>query len=200
MSLVENIKSLCSDIGISIPKLEVILGLSRGSIYNWDKNSPSIDKLEKVANYLKVSIDYLLDRGDIFDLGPYIEEERFEQGISEQQICAHLGISEFELSQYEDQAVPLTQDLVDKLMDIFSMTFPEFLEKYGLFDMEIPKHFNGDVDRYLDFKKAEEEDALNENRDIETIAAHHDGEEWTEEELEEIEKFKEFVRSKRQQE
>ena len=31
-----------------------------------------------------------------------------------------------------------------------------------------------------------------------TIAAHHDGEEWTEEELEEIRRFKEFVKSKRQ--
>lgn len=34
---------------------------------------------------------------------------------------------------------------------------------------------------------------------IETIAAHHDSEEWTEEELVEIERFKEFVRMKRQQ-
>lgn len=34
--------------------------------------------------------------------------------------------------------------------------------------------------------------------DITTIAAHHDGDEdWTEEELEEIERFKEFIRSKR---
>lgn len=33
--------------------------------------------------------------------------------------------------------------------------------------------------------------------DIHTIAAHHNGEDWTEEELEEIEKFKEFVKSKR---
>jgi len=32
---------------------------------------------------------------------------------------------------------------------------------------------------------------------FETIAAHHDGEEWTEEELAEIEAFKEFVKSKR---
>jgi transcriptional regulator with XRE-family HTH domain len=30
-----------------------------------------------------------------------------------------------------------------------------------------------------------------------TIAAHHDGEEWTEEELEEIERFKEFLRMKK---
>jgi transcriptional regulator with XRE-family HTH domain len=35
--------------------------------------------------------------------------------------------------------------------------------------------------------------------DVQTIAAHHDGNEWTEDELEEIERFKEFVRSKRKQ-
>lgn len=33
--------------------------------------------------------------------------------------------------------------------------------------------------------------------DIITIAAHHDGENWTDEELDEIERFKSFVRSKR---
>lgn len=37
------------------------------------------------------------------------------------------------------------------------------------------------------------------NDDIETIAAHHDGEEWTEEELRDIEAFKEYVRSRRKQ-
>lgn len=31
----------------------------------------------------------------------------------------------------------------------------------------------------------------------ETIAAHHEGEEWSDEELEEIERFKAFVKSKR---
>lgn len=35
--------------------------------------------------------------------------------------------------------------------------------------------------------------------DIETIAAHHVDEDWTEEELEEIERFKEFVKMKRNQ-
>lgn len=34
---------------------------------------------------------------------------------------------------------------------------------------------------------------------IETIAAHHDGDEFTEEELDDIEKFKEFVKMKREQ-
>jgi len=35
--------------------------------------------------------------------------------------------------------------------------------------------------------------------EIESLAAHHDGEEWTEEELDEIERFKEFVRSRKRQ-
>lgn len=36
-----------------------------------------------------------------------------------------------------------------------------------------------------------------ENHDVHTIAAHHDGEDWTEDELDEIEEFKKFVLSKR---
>lgn len=40
---------------------------------------------------------------------------------------------------------------------------------------------------------------LSSQNDIETVAAHHDGEDWTEEELAEIERFKEFVKMKRKQ-
>lgn len=42
-------------------------------------------------------------------------------------------------------------------------------------------------------KMADEED-----NDIETIAAHHDEDDWTEEELEEIRRFRAFVKSKRE--
>nr|WP_082111967.1 helix-turn-helix transcriptional regulator [Shouchella clausii] len=38
-----------------------------------------------------------------------------------------------------------------------------------------------------------------EKKDVETIAAHHDDYDWSQEELEEIERFKEFVRNKRNQ-
>lgn len=39
----------------------------------------------------------------------------------------------------------------------------------------------------------------NNDNQIHTIAAHHDGEKWTDEELDEIEEFKKFVLSKRNQ-
>lgn len=197
MPLLENIQHLCEEIGTSVPKLEQILGFGKGAIYKWAKSSPTADKLQKVANYLKVSVDYLLDRGNVFDLGPYIQEERESQGLSGKELSDQIGISEFELSQYEDGIIPLTEELAIKIMTVFNMSFPEFLDKYGLFDMEIPSHFDGDVDKYIAFKKAEEQDALSEDSDIQTLAAHHDGDEWTEEELGDLEKFKEFVRSKR---
>lgn len=41
------------------------------------------------------------------------------------------------------------------------------------------------------------EGRLNESKEINTIAAHHDGEDWTEEELAELESFKQYVLSKR---
>ena len=198
MSLVENIKFLCSEIGTSIPKIEVLLGLSRGSIYNWDKNSPSIDKLERVANHLKVSVDYLLDRGSIFDLGPYIEEERHEQGMSAEKFSKLLGISEDDLMRYEEQDIPMTEELVKKTMDILGMSLVDFRSKYGLLDEAIPEEFDGDINKYISFEQKREEDAANEPfPEPETIAAHKDGEDWTEEELEEIERFKQFVKMKR---
>jgi len=60
MSLVENIKSICAVRGISIPKLEKELGFGRGSIYNWEKSSPYIDKIQKVADFFKVPLDRVI--------------------------------------------------------------------------------------------------------------------------------------------
>jgi len=56
---------------------------------------------------------------------------------------------------------------------------------------KVADYFNVSVDYLL---------GRTEETEIKTIAAHHDGEEWTEEELEEIERFKEFVKAKRKQE
>lgn len=41
------------------------------------------------------------------------------------------------------------------------------------------------------------DDNVDEDEPLMTIAAHHDAEDWTEEELAEIEEFKKFVKSKR---
>lgn len=60
MSVVENIRFICKKNNTSIPKLEKELGFGNGAIYNWDKNSPSVDKIQKVADYFSVTTDFLI--------------------------------------------------------------------------------------------------------------------------------------------
>lgn len=105
MTTFERIKSLCKSRKISINDLENALGYSKNTLYRLKTQTPGADKLEAIADYFNVSIDYLLGRTDI---------------------------------------------------------------------KELP------VDNT-----------------VHTIAAHHDGDEWTEEELEEIEEFKRFVAMRR---
>lgn len=59
MSIVDNIRWLCSKNKTSIPKLEKELKFGNGAIYNWDKSSPSIGNLQKVAKRFNVSLEFL---------------------------------------------------------------------------------------------------------------------------------------------
>lgn len=60
MNLTLTIKKLCEGKNTTFAGLERDLQLGQGTIRKWDTSSPSIDKLQKVANYFNVSIDYLL--------------------------------------------------------------------------------------------------------------------------------------------
>lgn len=71
--LVKKIKELITEKGTTLAQLERILNFSNGSIARWNKSSPSIDKVDKVAKYFDVSLDYLL--GKTSRRGSYIPEE-----------------------------------------------------------------------------------------------------------------------------
>jgi len=60
MPIVERIKTLCQQHEISIPRLEKELEFGSGSIYKWDTNDPGIRKIQKVAEFFNVSIEFLL--------------------------------------------------------------------------------------------------------------------------------------------
>lgn len=62
MSLVEKIKYLCDEKKMTVAELERKTGISNGQIRKWDKSTPGVDKLKKVADYFDVSTDYLLGR------------------------------------------------------------------------------------------------------------------------------------------
>ena len=58
--LYDNVKSICEEKGIPISKLEDDLQFPRSYICKWNKNEPGIRKVQKVADYLGVTIDELL--------------------------------------------------------------------------------------------------------------------------------------------
>lgn len=57
----QNIKKIADKKGISIRKIEQDTGITPSSIYHWNENKPSVDKVVKVAKYLGVSVEALLD-------------------------------------------------------------------------------------------------------------------------------------------
>ena len=62
MSLVDKIKSLCKEKKITVAELERKTGISNGQIRKWDNSTPGVNKLQLIADYFDVSVDYLLGR------------------------------------------------------------------------------------------------------------------------------------------
>lgn len=59
MGLYERIKEVAKKNNTSINKLEKELGFPRSSINKFNTNAPSYEKLKKIADYFKISIDEL---------------------------------------------------------------------------------------------------------------------------------------------
>ncbi|MBC1651277.1 helix-turn-helix domain-containing protein [Listeria booriae] len=74
MSIVKRIRSLAADKKITIAELERKLGLANSSIRKWDERMPGIDKVQKVADYFQVPIDYLVGgKQRLFEMKMYEE-------------------------------------------------------------------------------------------------------------------------------
>lgn len=74
MSLYERIEALRKERGISQGKLEKALGFSNGSVSKWKHSMPTPERLQKLAEYFGVSVDYLL--GEETKKAPTPEGER----------------------------------------------------------------------------------------------------------------------------
>ena len=60
MGLYEQIRDIAKFKGYSINRLEKELGFARSSINKFNKNIPSVDKLQQIADFLGVTVDYLM--------------------------------------------------------------------------------------------------------------------------------------------
>lgn len=66
LTVSERIKSRSKDLGFTVKSLLEAANVSRGFVYDLEKRNciPSADKLERIADCLDCSVDYLLGRTD----------------------------------------------------------------------------------------------------------------------------------------
>lgn len=58
--MVERLKQICAEQGITVTELERRAGLPDNSIYKWDRHSPSVNTVAKAARVLNVTVDSLI--------------------------------------------------------------------------------------------------------------------------------------------
>lgn len=76
MDILERTKQVAKRRGISLTEVGKKAGLADKSIYSWSRSTPKADNLEKVANVLNVSTDYLLGRTDVMNISPQEQEQQ----------------------------------------------------------------------------------------------------------------------------
>lgn len=59
--VLRNIEDLCNKKGVSIARLEADSGIGNGTIKRWEKSTPTLRSLKKIATYFGVGIEALLE-------------------------------------------------------------------------------------------------------------------------------------------
>lgn len=61
MGIYDKIKSLCKERSVTITGLEKDLGFARGSLSKIDKNKPSAERIQKLADYFNYPVEYFMN-------------------------------------------------------------------------------------------------------------------------------------------
>lgn len=103
----------------------------------------------------------------MIDFGITLKKLRIEKQLTQSELASKVGFSKSAISMYENGKREPDFEVLEIFADFFNVNL-----------------------MYLIGSESDRNESI-------TIAAHHDGEDWTEEELKEIEWFKELVRAKR---
>lgn len=114
MGLYERIKDVANENGYSINRLERELGFARSSISKFNKNTPSAEKIQQIADLLNVSVDYILNGKEIAKL-----KEQSLTAKDEKDIEKILKQTEERLLSQEGlmfDGKPASQDSIDSII------------------------------------------------------------------------------------
>lgn len=126
------------------------------------------------------------------NIGERIKHIRKQSGITQKQLAEKLGMTQAAIVQFESEKSNPKIDTLQKIADALNVSITDFLD-----DGESITEFgeNGYINHISKHKKLH--DSLLQE-EFTTLAAHFDGDEYTDEELKEIRRFAEYIKSLRQ--
>ncbi len=128
MGLYENVREAAKEKGYSINRLEKELGFARSYIGKFKSITPSIDKIQKIADFLDVTTDYLMS-GDKAENNLTARDNR--------DIAKDLDSIMAKLSSKEGGPVSYNgENLSDESMDLFKEELEIALKRLKLINKE----------------------------------------------------------------
>ena len=134
----ESIKDVLNEKNVTIKELESNNVISRNGFYVFSRTNPSLHTIIKLANFLEISIDYLLGRTGTNKFRKYKEkQENFynnlikalkEYNVSFYRVCKDLNISDSNLGRWKYGTKPSLKMLVE-LANYLQCSIDEFLDK-----------------------------------------------------------------------
>lgn len=161
------IKQLRKMNGLSQSAFAKKLGIAQNTLSQYETGQRKIppELLRKISDTYNTTTDYLLDADQICDdrLGPALKDERQFQKLSLKQVSIDTKIPLKDLSNYENNLEPVNLYIFKILCKYFGKSTYEFYNDHEMYDEYIPEIFNGDVDKYEQFKEACKIDAQKDN-------------------------------------
>ena len=127
MGLYENVKNAAKDKGYSINRLEKELGFARSYIGKFKTITPSIEKIQKIADFLDVTTDYLMTG----------HKNEMLNSRDKRDIAKDLDSIMAKLSNKEDGPVSYNgENLSEESMDLFREELEIALKRLKLINKE----------------------------------------------------------------
>ena len=142
--LVNRIEKRIKEKGTNFKRVEQELGLGNGTIKRWSTQSPRLDKLVPVAEYLQVSLDYLVFGSSVSETStngdrPDLEAEKERQGLT----CDGLPLAEDEVDLVAMYRL-LPPSLREEIFDLVYFKYKRHVEEKK--DSIYSTYFDGSED------------------------------------------------------
>lgn len=124
--------AICKEKGLKVTNVVTELGLSSGNMTNWKNGRiPKTSVLQKIANYLNCSVDYLLNDDEmqfgIFD--SKLKKARLNKGLTQMELAEKIGVTQIDIDKWESSKSQIDDKNLKKCAEFLDVTSDYLLGK-----------------------------------------------------------------------